>query len=344
MDLPPVTRTDRLIAWHGRGVTLADFREIIAYVNACTGQEHGDIPAGTAIIHDTRLLDDLLASLDAQIPWFTESEEYDLQVIPAPSRDGPEPPPKPEQPSNVSELQWQMLLQIPNALRDHPRSFPDATELPVEVIQRYHNEVAEYLRQKAAWKPPPPTAAETAAAEQRLREIASLKARYGTKKRIVARVRKELASPPARDAVKVLQLPWELLPGGHSDFETIRSRAAAWQKSQPGRVYEDQRLAFLFGRHPVEVWVGSDAFDGYFAFVFGGWRKVVFECPWKGNALYVVDGDWKSLSQLSKKDLLANHSHRVEKFIHDEAGEWKTNLLRTLTRPAKPLNPSPTDS
>ena len=344
MDFPPVTRIDQSIAWHGRGVTLADFREIIFYVNACVGQEHGEIPAGTAIIHDTRLLDDLLAALDAQIPWFGESEEYDLQVIPDPRRDAPKPPPMPEQPGNVNETQWQLLLKVPFVLQNYPRSFPSAAELPLDVIQRYHNEVAEYLRQKAAWKPPLPTAAETAAVEQRLREIASLKATYGTKKRIVARVRKELTSPPAQDAVKVQQLPWKLLPGGHSDFETIRSHAAAWQKSQPGRVYEEQRLAFLFGRHPVEVWVGSDAFDGYFVFVFGGWRKVVFECPWKGNALYVVDGDWKSLSRLTKIDLLANQSGGVEKFIHDEAGEWKTTLLRTLTRPAKPLNPSPTDS
>jgi len=45
-------------------------------------------------------------------------------------------------------------------------------------------------------------------------------------------------------------------------------------------------------------------------------KKALLERPVYGNAIYVLGLDWKRLSRLSKRELLADETHGVTKIVH----------------------------
>lgn len=47
-----------------------------------------------------------------------------------------------------------------------------------------------------------------------------------------------------------------------------------------------------------------------------------------GNAVYVLGPDWKRLSRLSKRELLADHTLGVTKIVH--RGEWFARVKAAL--------------
>lgn len=47
----------------------------------------------------------------------------------------------------------------------------------------------------------------------------------------------------------------------------------------------------------------------------------ICECPFVGNAAYVLNGDWRQLSRLTKRELLERSQERV---VH--SGDWKQRI------------------
>jgi hypothetical protein len=125
------------------------------------------------------------------------------------------------------------------------------------------------------------------------------------------------------------RVPWIVLPPGESLFERLRSFLALYRPQHPKKHdYDPDRLKVLMGHNPSQCYQGVDEFDGYIVFLFTHTRKIVLECLKFGNAIYVIEGDWRALCQLSKSDLLNIHPKHVTRIIH--RGKWRTRLRKAL--------------
>ena len=81
--------------------------------------------------------------------------------------------------------------------------------------------------------------------------------------------------------------------------------------------------------NPVQCFVGKNEFDGYLVFLLKQTNKVICDNPVLGNAIYILDGDWKTLSQQSKSELLDLHRHNVRRIIH--VGDWISRIRKAIS-------------
>lgn len=133
------------------------------------------------------------------------------------------------------------------------------------------------------------------------------------------------APPPELTAVK---LAWEILPQGHVAFPLLMSHYQRRADAQSSRRWDLSRLEFFQTIGPAECFVGSEDFDGYVVFTFPGKGKAVLDNPLHGNACYIISGEWRELSRLSKQELLGSHAKNVTRVIH--RGNWKKRVRRRL--------------
>ncbi len=122
---------------------------------------------------------------------------------------------------------------------------------------------------------------------------------------------------------------WIILPHGSEGLSQMHQYCDQLVRRNPNLQIEFSRIEHVYGLSPEATYCGIDEFDGYLVFYFGRPGFAVLECPIVGNALYVIRGDWVSLSRLSKTDLLRNHSGRVSRIIHKD--RWRHELTRHLT-------------
>ena len=80
--------------------------------------------------------------------------------------------------------------------------------------------------------------------------------------------------------------------------------------------------------NPASIYVGIDEFEGYFVFYFPDELTAILECPIVGNAIYIIKGDWQTLSQLNKRELLTDYQMNVRRVIHK--GDWFSRLKQKL--------------
>jgi hypothetical protein len=128
--------------------------------------------------------------------------------------------------------------------------------------------------------------------------------------------------------LKSNKLNWHILPPGRHPFSEINAYflKIASSESFSGDI-DNSRLQAIYELHPTAVYGGEQEFSGYVVFYFDRKKVAVLENPFIGNAIYVIQGDWKSLSKLSKSDLLAKYPNRVIRIIH--SGDW-INRLKTI--------------
>jgi hypothetical protein len=140
---------------------------------------------------------------------------------------------------------------------------------------------------------------------------------------IVKNLRREDELRPLR-VTELLQ--WELLPtlneGTRRFLENCCVRAGTVQ-------VDESRVRFILDLKPDHVAVGRNTFDGYIAFIFVEKSVAVLENPIVGNALYVLRGNWRRLSQQSKRTLIQEVGEPlVRKIVH--SGAWQRQLLSAL--------------
>jgi hypothetical protein len=68
---------------------------------------------------------------------------------------------------------------------------------------------------------------------------------------------------------------------------------------------------------------GLDSLSNYYALNFKDKEFVIFESMEYKNAVYVVRGNWKVLSRLTKAELIGKYANKI---AHDPAGSWKGKL------------------
>lgn len=115
-------------------------------------------------------------------------------------------------------------------------------------------------------------------------------------------------------------LGWRVLPPGELSAETIRQHYEILQRKNPDVRYDGERITKALSLRPDEYYVGIDEFEGYIVLTFAHTPRVLMECPVFGNAIYIIESDWKRLSKLSKRELLTNFSGQVTKIVHK--GDW----------------------
>lgn len=124
------------------------------------------------------------------------------------------------------------------------------------------------------------------------------------------------------------RLSWILLPPGEHPFLEILRHLEALRKSRPTLRYDKTRLERICELSPSATYVGAEEFSGYVVFYFEEALTAVLDCPFWGNAIYLIRSEWETLSRLSKAELLTKHTQTVRRIIH--SGDWFERLRRNL--------------
>ena len=126
------------------------------------------------------------------------------------------------------------------------------------------------------------------------------------------------------EEASVARLPFVLLPPGTWQVADV---VAHYRNLAPGgvaypkpREMDFNRIARIERLRPLRCYIGKDSWLGYHLFEFAHSKRVVLECPIKGNATYVLRGNWKAMVSHTKAELRENFPHHYIKVVHK--GDW----------------------
>jgi hypothetical protein len=119
--------------------------------------------------------------------------------------------------------------------------------------------------------------------------------------------------------VPTSRLPWRVLPPGELSVGAVLEHYGRLQRRNPHIRYERERIKKAFSLQPDRCYVGQDEFEGYIVLTFAHTPRALLECPVFGNAIYIIDSDWKRWSRMSKRELL-HRANGVTRIIHK--GDW----------------------
>jgi hypothetical protein len=129
----------------------------------------------------------------------------------------------------------------------------------------------------------------------------------------------------------VARLPFRLLPPGNWDIahviEHYRRQGDSWSGACE---LQSDRLDDLLELRPLKCSVGDQGWRGYILLEFDWSRSAVLECPFEGNATYVLSGDWRGLLTMTKAQLLAQFPEQCTKIVHK--GYWIGRVWEALYR------------
>mgnify|MGYP001809785225 CR=1 FL=1 len=133
-------------------------------------------------------------------------------------------------------------------------------------------------------------------------------------------------TPPALNRAN-----WRILPPGQHPWDRISEyldRAIGRLGEGTQRVIRDRQRT-IQSHGPDEVWVGEGGFDDYMAYVFRERGIVVLESVRKGNAIYAFTSNWRTVSQLTKAQIIQNDLHEA-RIVHIDG--WKDRLSKLLRK------------
>ncbi len=119
-------------------------------------------------------------------------------------------------------------------------------------------------------------------------------------------------------APKFERVNWELLPQGDFPWEKKGSTLNKFLAELPESDREIIKIRFnrIAKLKPDIQATGSGGFKGYMMFGFLSTDTYLLESTELDNATYVFQGDWKSLSKLTKKEILTHNLHKA-RIVHD---------------------------
>ncbi len=142
-------------------------------------------------------------------------------------------------------------------------------------------------------------------------------------------------SPVGLIGVPTERLSFKLLPPGTWDMEDVMAyyqrEAHRFPADIRDREIEWSRLETI-GKalRPSKCYRGEDQWDGYHAFEIPGTSRVVIVCPGKGNATYVLWGDWQRMVAHTKSYIWRNFPQNYRKIIHGGKRKWLWRVKRAL--------------
>ena len=134
-----------------------------------------------------------------------------------------------------------------------------------------------------------------------------------------------LESPLRSGAVR---LNWQILPPGEYPWEVIEERLEDVVRDAPpgDRPVLWYRIGALERFHPTFHGVGRAGFRGYIVFGFPERGLFVLESPYWGNATYVLEKDWATISQMTKAEILHEQLH-LARLIHRKGWEHELGVV-----------------
>ena len=149
-----------------------------------------------------------------------------------------------------------------------------------------------------------------------------------SERRILDNRRKDLEELFARGGLPIIDLGWEILPPGFWPYsiDQVNRLFSPLQTDthRPERIEHAQAL------HPFEVGRGRGEFERYLCFRYQFTSRVLLESPDDGNAAYILLGDWRTLSRLSKHELLTRYDSEIIRIIHRDDSHWRSNIFNAL--------------
>lgn len=126
----------------------------------------------------------------------------------------------------------------------------------------------------------------------------------------------------------IRRVNWRILPKGEYPFSRIRDELRpVINRNKPGnRSFVNKRLERLNSFEPEFTVLGQNGFAGYVVMAYPDRNLYVLESVIYGNATYVLDKDWKAVSQLTKAEILHESLHK-QRIIHRRS--WFSKI-RTL--------------
>lgn len=133
----------------------------------------------------------------------------------------------------------------------------------------------------------------------------------------------------SRQRTKIKKVSWNVLPQGVMPWGKLKEPLIDLLDKTEVESKEDtlRRFEYINSFSPDFVATGNGGFNDYVVFGFKDKNLYVLENSFAGNATYVFNNDWKTLSQLSKAEILAENlqTHRL---IHRKY--WKMSIKEIL--------------
>ena len=123
--------------------------------------------------------------------------------------------------------------------------------------------------------------------------------------------------------VRMHYVDWILLPAGTWAIQDLIEHFRHFQSRFPQKRVEPNRLEVISGLNPADCYVGQAGWYGYVAFTFPYSYDTVLECPIYGNATYIIRGNWKEMSRLTRMQLRRQHPENPF-VIH--TGSWESKI------------------
>lgn len=136
-----------------------------------------------------------------------------------------------------------------------------------------------------------------------------------------------------RNSLPIGRLPFTVLPPGTWDaahvvnrYREINRSAHAWE----GRKLDLNRLTALVSLCPTRCYLGTELWSWYVLFEFEPFDAAVLECPYEGNATYVIHGEWQSVAGQTKQEIREKFPDRCTWVVHKNG--WLKRISEALRR------------
>lgn len=133
----------------------------------------------------------------------------------------------------------------------------------------------------------------------------------------------------SRQKTKIKKVKWNILPQGIMPWVNLKKSLVELLDKTEVENKEDtlRRFEYLNSFSPDFLATGNGGFNDYVVFGFKDKNLYILENSFAGNATYIFSSDWKTLSQLSKAEILAENLQEY-RLIHRK--HWRHSIKQIL--------------
>ncbi len=118
---------------------------------------------------------------------------------------------------------------------------------------------------------------------------------------------------PEEELIKSTYVNWNLLPPKPLGIEYFKTNFP--QKTDEEHKVAYDRYKYLLSLKPKQLFRGPNSFNYYFGAEFDN-GIVILENINVGNALYIIYQDWETISKLSRTEIIALRTDKVDRVLH----------------------------
>lgn len=130
--------------------------------------------------------------------------------------------------------------------------------------------------------------------------------------------------------IPVEKVNWEILPSGSQVWNKIKQiliNSNQIPKSERTLIYD--RIQWLQSKNPTSIKEGLGGYTGYLVFEFKTQSKKIYiiDSIMYGKATYIFENDWKTVSKLTKKEIIQDELAK-DRIIHNN--KWEENVSKYI--------------